>query len=412
MIMGRQLKSNHKRGIYYISNEISSDRDFDELKIRISKLAEEMQYFYEELPTEWIKLENALSVLKDLKTNQSNILSWQEIEELAQKTFLKREDLLSFLLYQHKIGNILFFQNISDYIIIQPNWLIKCFRCLVCDDHTEKRNVNVVASTDWHNLINTGVLSDNIIDMLFEKEPDLEFGKYKTHLLDVMEKFDIIVKPQVQTTNNGKCKTSNSYYMPCMIRKEPISLKTIQEKWTAGTNNFSKSPWLITEFEFLPLAYFNHILFFYIRQYTVIEDEEGQKSIYKGKALVNLDDTGRRKLVVCFSKNAISLQIWKSTKVDVEIYKQIKKQLCDNIEKLKTKLSMKISYDIKAKCSSGENSKKQGRISFQDLDKICEGGYYFCDEHKEDHDMAEIENTWFHYVDSVSTLCCFYLCFK
>ncbi|XP_076086697.1 uncharacterized protein LOC143057293 [Mytilus galloprovincialis] len=358
-----------------------------------------MMYFAEELPMHWIQLENALSVLKD--DSKQNILSWQSFVDLAEMLSIKEQELLPFLTYQHKIGNIIFFAEIKEYIILRPDWLVKCFRCLVCDNHPLKRNIEIVKLTDWHNLEKTGQLSDNIIDRLFEKEPDLEFGKYKTHILHVMEKFDIIVKPQLTATDNDSSLIQSSYYMPCMITTQSTSLDIIQNIFGSERSRFSSSPWLILEFEFLPLAYFNHILFYYITKYTVCEEKEGRKTLYRGKTLVNIDKTELRKICICFSKNAIALQVWKLADAKFSRYDTILEELCRKIEELKKKLSQNISYDIKAKCRNGDYANTQGRITDKELGEMCEQGRYYCREHTYTHSKNDVENTWLQYADMV-----------
>ncbi|CAG2236428.1 unnamed protein product [Mytilus edulis] len=317
-----------------------------------------MMYFAEELPMQWIQLENALSVLKD--DSKQNILSWQTCVELAEMLSIKEKELLPFLTYQHKIGNIIFFADIKEYIILQPDWL-------------------------------------------FEKEPDLEFGKYKTHILNVMEKFDILVKPKFIDTNNDSSLIPNSYYMPCMIKQQSISLDIIKKMFQSEKCKLSFSPWLILEFQFLPLAYFNHILFYYITRYTVCE-KAGQKTLYRGKTLVNLDKTGLRKLCICFSKNAIAFQVWTLSDVEDNIYSTILEELCKKIEELKERLRQSISYDIKAKCSNGDYSNKEGRMTFKELGEMCENGHYLCPEHNEMHSKDDVEKTWLQHADIVSRI--------
>ncbi|VDI32628.1 Hypothetical predicted protein [Mytilus galloprovincialis] len=402
-IFGGQDKANHNRGIHFISNTEFLESDCQKLKDKIYEVAKETMFFKEELSTQWIQLENALSVLKH--ESKQNVLSFQNIVELSQITSIEEEKLLPFLTYQHKIGNIIFFEDIKEYIILQPEWLVKCFRCLVCDDHELKRNHAIVKSTDWQHLKNTGQLSDDIIDRLFAKEPELEFGKYKTHILNVMEKFDIIVKPK-----DDSSLIPNSYYMPCMIKQQSTSVDIIKNMFEGEQGKFSFSPWLILEFKFLPLAYFNYILFYYITKYTVCE-KAGRKTLYRGKTLVNLDKTSLRKLCVCFSKNAIAFQVWKLTDVEDNIYVTILVELCRKIKELKERLRQSISYDIKAKCSNGDYSNKEGRMTFEELGELCENGHYLCPEHNEMHSKDDVEKTWLQHADIVSGMCCLNLRF-
>ncbi|VDH93860.1 Hypothetical predicted protein [Mytilus galloprovincialis] len=257
---GGQDKANHNRGIYFISNTEFLKSDFNKLKNKISDVAKEMMYFTEELPMQWIQLENALSVLKD--ESKQNILSWQTCVELAEMLSIKENELLPFLTYQHNIGNIIFFADIKEYIILQPDWLVKCFRYTVCE-------------------------------------------------------------------------------------------------------------------------------------------KAGQKTLYRGKTLVNLDKTGLRKLCICFSKNAIAFQVLTLSDVKDNIYNTILGELCKKIEELKERLGQSISCDIKAKCSNGDYSNKEGRMTFEELGEMCENGHYLCPEHNEMHSKDDVEKTWLQHADIV-----------
>lgn len=344
----------------------------------------DMGFFFEELPTKWIQLENTLEILKDVKEKgkQGYCEKLENIEKLAKTMLIGKEELLRFLNYQHKIGNVIFFYDKCDYIILQPNWLVNCFRCLICDD--AKKNCNM---TELYPLQYRGILSDDLIDKLFSKVPELMFRQYKTHILKVMEKFDIIVKPN----------SMNSYYIPCMIT-DVSSLIDIKNAFEV--ENHHCTPWLVLTFTFLPIAYFNHILFMYIRNKTVCEvmSDNGEKSpaIYAGKTVVYLDKTKQSKLVICFSRNAISLQIWNSNKN----HEHIVAELCSKIEDLEMKLCHKLKYKIQSKCKTGDYSCSSGRISHEELNALV-GGQYFCEEHKDWHNKDDIENTWFKHLVSI-----------
>lgn len=354
------------------------------MKRHISDIALETNYFAEKLPTKWIQLENTLVVLKELKEKEKVYCEkWEDIVELAQEVSIENNELLQFLKYQHKIGNMIFFENKRDYIILHPKWLVDCFRCLVCDDKKNPCN-----ATELFELKHNGIISMEIINKLFRKVPELQFDKYKHHILDVMEEFDIIVKQE----------NTISYYMPCMVT-ESSTIKHIKE--TLNVDNTYCTPWLVLEFKFLPIAYFNYILVNYIRKYIV----DGRPALYAGKAVVYLDQTDFRQLVICFSKNAISLQIWKRKDVGQDMYRNIMEELCKKVEVLDGKLFHKLDYKIKAKCSNGDYSSLNDRISFEELTTKCEGGEYLCKEHNCNHKNTDLENIWLTHVPDVSIDC-------
>ncbi|XP_071177906.1 uncharacterized protein [Mytilus edulis] len=382
-IFGCQEKGNHTDGnIHFISNVESPEDDFTELRAHISKIAKHMDFFSEKLPTKWIQLENTLAVLLDLaeKGKISYCEKYENTEKIAHKLSIEKDKLLLFLNYQHKIGNIIFFDDKRDYIILQPKWLVNCFKCLICDD-----DKNLCTTEELYDLRHKGMLSDDVIDKLFSKVPELMNKNSKTHILDVMEKFDIIVKP----------KSLNTYYIPCMIT-QILSLESIKEAFKV--KNQHCTPWLVVEFQFLPISYYYHILFMYIKEKTVCKEKtpigDGPPAIYAGKVVVYLDETKQRKLVICFSRNAISLQIWNNNDMDVKEYRKIVAEICNKIEDLETKLDNKLQYEIKSKCNNGDYFSSSGRISYKSLNKTRVKGKYHCEEHDCMHTKKEIENTW------------------
>ncbi|XP_071123448.1 probable serine/threonine-protein kinase pats1 [Mytilus edulis] len=390
---GKDNKFNHNRGIYFISNTQFKEEDSKEIKIlrkHISNIALEMGYFGETLPTKWIQLETAVKVLKDLNIY---VYSWYNMEKLAQKYSLEEKELLLFLNYQHKIGNVIFFKEISEYIILQPNWLVKCFRCLVCDSNNGKINFNLICPTAWNALKSSGELSDILISQLFQKEPELKFGDHKTYLLNIMEKFDIVIKPKFRDTSIDKCQKSDSYFLPCMIDTSS-SYEDILDTFISKSSDVSITPWLIFEFEFLPFAYFNHILFHYIRNYEVCE----VKGLYRGKAVFYLAELS--KFIICFSHNAVSVQIWRRHDVlDDNVYQTFLNELCDIIETIQGKLRHTISYSIKFKCSTGDYSESSDRIPLKNNEDIS--GEYLCNEHSCVHSMADLGNSWLKHFVSI-----------
>lgn len=375
-----------------------NDKDSKEiirLKEDISKFAKEKDYFAEKLPTEWIQLENALEAIKNVK-DKLHVLSLDRMKELAQTTLIKEKDKLDdFLNYQHKIGNVIFLENIKNYIILRPTWLVECFRCLVFD--SERRDYSLVSKSAWDEITSNGKLSMEIIDSLFQKEPGLKIEKIKQYLLKLLEQFNIIIQPHLADTNNDG-QNLDSYYMPCVIEKTS-SYESIKEDFINDkTGNVKITPWLVLEFKFLPLAYFNHVMFYFIKNCTVCKETSGRPAIYRGKLVFYIDKF--RKCLICFSNKAISLQLWEWSVVDESVYSNIFNKLCDCIDISKGQFSQDISYNICAKCSEGYYWKMKGRISIENINKEDK---YFCEEHRAPHSKKDVdlEKTWFKHAVSI-----------
>lgn len=173
--------------------------------------------------------------------------------------------------------------------------------------------------------------------------------------------------------------------------KTPRTLVSIKNLYIQG--NVELTPWLVLELTFLPLAYFNHILFYYLQNYNVCKVETEQPAVYMGKAVFHLDHKKSSKFIVCFSRNTICLQIWQWRDVDENMYEKMFNELCDKIENIRDTIGQNISYTTKVKCRTGDFTKSAGRISFADLEET-ESDDYMCDEHNDFHSKEDLVNTW------------------
>ncbi|CAG2242961.1 unnamed protein product [Mytilus edulis] len=227
-----------------------------------------------------------------------------------------------FLRYQHDIGNLIYFDDIPDLVILQPQWLVDVLKCLVSARKFQIQR-NIVYNSDWKELETTGRLTEDLITQAFRGEEEgTEFILYRRHILQIMEKFDIIVKPNMaeeesvsSPDDNGeseKTKFPVHYYVPCLIKSKAIS--NIVDSFKVDGQDFNRTSWICMHFDFLPPAFFNHFLVNYIRRYQISleSSKHGCKlALYRGMGVFNLDSSGRIKLAVCVSRHVILFQIWK-----------------------------------------------------------------------------------------------------
>lgn len=379
--------------MYFLSNTESTEKTFEGLRNIISRIAKEKDYFVERLPLRWISLENAFDVLRDFGIN---VISLSDVLQLAsQNEIYERNEVILFLNYQHNIGNMIFFEDTDECIILNPIWLVQAFRCLISD----KIDHNLKITTEWKILEDSGRLSERLIRKLFEKESNLEFVKYQSHILAVLEKFNIINRPSILDSNNKPVRL-RSYYMPSMIA-DSSSFRQISKNFGVDDVQCIVSPWLCLEFKFLPFAYFSRIFLFFLRNYTICEEAKDRKlALYHGKGVFYLDNSKCTKMIVCFSKNAISIQIWSWVRLGEGIFSTLKEHLCSEIICLNTKLNQHISYNIKGKCNTGSFELPSGRVSFKEIE---ERQSYFCEEHTKIHQCNELFETWFKFFPSVSS---------
>ncbi|CAG2230323.1 unnamed protein product [Mytilus edulis] len=187
---GEQEKYQHYRHKYCISNTEDSDTIFAKIRTKISEIAQKMPLWGTLVPLKWIVLEHLINLNRD---SGKHFVSFNDVTKMAKHPEIEIFDegeVSTFLHFQHEVGNIIFFKDIPDLIILEPQWLANAFRCLVSDrfdiddvqgaSDRDKRQI----SLDWTLLINKGEISDLLINTLFKLKGGDYFLTQKVQLLE------------------------------------------------------------------------------------------------------------------------------------------------------------------------------------------------------------------------------------
>lgn len=288
----------------------------------------------------------------------------------------KPDDMSKFLRFQHNVGNIIYFENIPDLIILKPQWLVDAFRCLV--SHITDNKLH--SHKDWTRLKKHGKISESLITQLFQSKHGTHFSGQKENLKKIMEKLDILVK----------IKDSDFYIMPSKMPSFTFA-KVCND---IGIQNCRKSSWLCLKFQFLPPSFFNHLSAWYIRKYESSKVDKDRKSLTlcRGICVFDFDDSGCEKFLVTMSTDTIALQILDFSKQQKEfgsmcsaVFNELK--LC--IQDIPKKYQLKISFQLNFKCSTGHFY--QDTMAYQDLKRNPE---CYCPEHKFTHQSEMIYLPW------------------
>lgn len=259
----------------------------------------EMNEWGSKIPLRWLMFRELLRRLKESNVPISSTEQLQKIAKQDNVGINNEPDFKLCLQYFHDAGIVVYFDadNLKDYVILDPNWFFDAFKCLASVDFEPDSNY----SNDLQNLRKTGELKLSLISYLFGRKSNLKFSENKPHLLEVMQKFDILVKGRNPTT---------TLYMPCMI--ELSSLATVDHECKSS----KKTSWLCLEFDVLPVILFHHIITWFTKQYIVkcISERDPHRQI----AVFELKSKGLDKLVVCEEPNLIAVQIQYRKKNPVE----------------------------------------------------------------------------------------------
>lgn len=412
-----------------------TEERFDLLRSTIYNLASEVQTWGQKLPVRWIKLEQKLEILRT-KDNET-VISFVDVithGKDVDPAIDNVKEIELFLNYQHETGNIIFFEDIPGYIILQPQWLVDVLKCLISAPKFQ-RDKQLFHSSDWVELETTGRLSDDLLTEFFFQKGISNSLPFKDHIVKVMEKFDIIVKPSVSNADvlcmqtkfekiistpkqdladRSNCSetadqelsddeisddfyssvpASKNYYVPSLIKTKPI--RNIVEQFNVIGNQCRRSSWLCMDFYFLPPAFFNHLLVGYMRRYP-ISIEPSRKvtklSLYRGMGVFNLDQSGCVKLAICVFCNVIQFQVWYWQEPSVQLNEQVRKDAESSVDAIIRRYKMNVEYTMKLKCISGSYNNPVGMV---DVAQIKDLETYFCNEHAETHKSKAILGCWF-----------------
>ncbi|CAC5414723.1 unnamed protein product [Mytilus coruscus] len=362
----------HIRQDYFISNTEDDPSVFQQIREDILNLARKMKSWNKDYPLKFIQLEKRL----EGKKKELPIISFQEIRHMSTDTSnpLNDEELELFLEFHHEIRALVYFKDLPSYIILDTQWLSDVFRCIVTA--RKFQTISIKNIKKWEELYSRGKLHSEVLEDIFKKENN--FSKHKDHILNVMEKFDIIIRPTISERDGAEEKPC--YYVPCMIKKEPEG--DIYEMFNVTENTCFKSTWLCYKFKFLPTHLMNHLIASLCRKYKIAEivtkEHKRQIALFRGSAVFELKTTKLAKLHVMKCPNLIKMQVWQFDKRrEGGLYKCIDDFVTEEIVKIiSTRFKMSnVNVEKKWECGLTKPEYVTGSNDFSE-EQITE---YYCE---------------------------------
>ncbi|XP_052074212.1 probable serine/threonine-protein kinase pats1 [Mytilus californianus] len=377
-VLEDRFQEKHLRRVYCVSNTEDLDDVFEKIRNDLSRQIINMKALGRVCPLNWFLFQKVLGRLMESGVPISTTTQLFQIAKHEDIGITNDEEFKLCLQHCHENGIVIYFEeeNLKDVVILDPKWLADAFRCPMFDKTENLSNVSDHVRT----LTETGELTESLIYDLFTKEPKLKLLENKTHLLEVMKRFDIIVN----------LKNSTALYMPCMMKSCPF--EEFRKQFFDSRQSFYKTSWFCLQFQFLPPDFFNHILAWYIKQYSVsMFLEKGtrneMKALYRQIGVFDLDLSGWEKLVVCEGPNVIALQVWNSRN-SCQTYGKLRTDLVEFVYRLRHRYKLKIKFIKTFKCKDGDFKTK--RQNLNDLISF----HYQCLEHKTLHVSNHLVEPW------------------
>ncbi|XP_063436865.1 uncharacterized protein LOC134718301 [Mytilus trossulus] len=364
----------HLRSIHLISNTEDEEDAFGKLRNNIFATAKSSANWNREYPVKFIQMEKAIN--SEL-TIGKQIISFERVKELGEKIPLPITDdkeLRLFLRYQHEIGNVIFFEDIPSYIILDPQWLANAFTCIV----TAQQFQLELPHLQWDNFKQTGKMDPKLLEEIFKKQT-ADMRIHKEHILEVIEKFDIIIYPLLLTESGNIQREHSYFYVPCMLQ----TLKNKDIDVLFNVPNAKKSTCLCFVFSFLPPYLISNLIVSCLREYPLAV-VKGEIGLFKDCCVFNIGRTGCAKFVLAKCSHMIQLQVWQWNEVDTEINQAVLKIIEREINRIvNTRFKLKtVSFEKKLKCETTSFSFDTGFLEF---DQVHDGENYYCEEHATTH---------------------------
>lgn len=391
--ISKQNKYCHYRNTFYLSNTGDSDNEFEVLRNKISEIAKMMQIWGEFIPVKWMLLEHLLEMNKD---NGKHFTTFNDMVNIAQHpdiAIFDIDEVTLFLRFQCDIGNIIYYEDIPNLIILNRQWLSNAFRCLMSDKlDIDSVNNKVQICLDWNELHEKGKISMLLIKTLFKFKGGTQFEQQMDDLIKVMKKFDILVE----------IEDTDSYLMPSMM---PISsFETVCYHFGVFDRNCQRTSWFCLRFSFLPPAFFYHLSAWLLTKFkpSTLSNDSEVPALYRGICVFNFDKSGCDKLLMTMSNDTIAVQVlsFANTKKKLEILcSEVRKEMIRKIDGIIQRHKLKISYEQRFKCSDGHYY--IDAIPFEDLKTEK---YVYCLHHKSVHECKDIYLPWTMDIAEVSIL--------
>ncbi|VDI45256.1 Hypothetical predicted protein [Mytilus galloprovincialis] len=375
-VLGHQSKYHHLHDKFYLSNTKDTDEEFEKIRFAIFQTAGKMKNWGEAFPLKWILLEHLIEINKNDGKHFINFTDMFKLAKHHDINIIEEDELLLFLRFQHNVGNIIFFENIRDLIILNPQWLADAFRCLVSDRIDNNRLHHL---DDWTLFTRQGKISESLITKLFESKAGSQFSGQKNNLHKLMEKLDILVKIE------------NSSYYIIPSKMPSAKFEVVCTQIGIFTGKCKRTPWLCFKFEFLPPSFFNHLSAWFIRKYCPSKIDSSI-ALYRGICVFDIDASGCKKILVTMSTDTIALQVVSFSKKQEgfgNTCSDIYSEVTQLIEDIKERYKVKISFELHFKCSDGVYYTDTFEYNWLTKNKEC-----FCLQHQTAHQSGKLYLPW------------------
>ena len=214
-----------------------TDPVISDLQRAINDKVGEQEYFNEEVPLSWFKVGDELAN----RTKKDQMLPLTDVHQIMVDCGVEKEQFDELLRRFHALGFILYWENLPDFVILHPQWLIDAFAAMIAYEPGEDSSTNaprqrplakleasderidgVEGRHHYEAYVNHCILSSGLLKYLWrEKNKEYVEEKTKVFLLKVMHEAALIcpIAKDASSKNPLNFREIKSFIVPSCIHK-------------------------------------------------------------------------------------------------------------------------------------------------------------------------------------------------
>ncbi|XP_035689686.1 uncharacterized protein LOC118424981 [Branchiostoma floridae] len=244
------------------------DPEMAELRNAILDLAKKQSYMGERIPIKWLELK---SKLQDMHKEGKRYCSLKQVMEAIGSPpagTTPEENAISILTFWHLCGDIIYFpeiENLRNFVILEPQWFVDVCKTIITIPQYQDQGPGDRDDWDW--LRETGELRDRLIEQVWGNRKDLI--DHKQELLDMMEKFDLVLRCHGNEESGSKSVVEEAtYFVPALL-----TTVTDAKRLYPSNTACSKPIFIVFDGKFCPVGLYHRLVVSSMRRYFNVKPE-------------------------------------------------------------------------------------------------------------------------------------------
>ncbi|VDI78337.1 Hypothetical predicted protein [Mytilus galloprovincialis] len=206
--------------VFFMNATDAADQDIERMKDTLVDIAFQQSTWGQQMPIVWVPLDLQIS---DMRADGVKLITKERLLEINKSNnefALNERRVDDFLLVQHSIGKLLYFDEpaLRDFIVIQPTAMVNILRAFITDimfwpEKVPVRNI-------LEHLSSTGVLKKTDLFTLWSQPAFKEIltdVRTKEYVVQVLLHLDILIEPKRYTE---KDTAADLFLVPCIVKEK------------------------------------------------------------------------------------------------------------------------------------------------------------------------------------------------